>query len=211
MQVDAARSQQASHRARPAGPWTYGLLAAWFVAVASSFVVLAKYKATPGLAGPGADLWPSASEARTSTARLIMFAHPECPCTRASLAELRRIVQSAGAKLRVEVVFMMPDDAPPSWRKSDIVDSARSIPNTEVRFDEDGSEAKRFGAATSGDVSLYARDGRRLFHGGITASRGHEGDNAGARSILAALESDDAAPTSANVFGCELEGRGGEQ
>ena len=38
---------------------------------------------------------------------------------------------------------------------------------------------QRFGAETSGQTLLYDRDGRLLFSGGTTGSRGHDGDNAG--------------------------------
>jgi hypothetical protein len=51
------------------------------------------------------------------------------------------------------------------------------------REDEDGAEAARFGAATSGQVLVYGRDGALVFSGGITAARGHFGDNEGSKAI----------------------------
>jgi hypothetical protein len=192
---------------KPTGLLTYSLIAAWFGMVGTSFAALSRYKALPGRTDVGVETYTPSGGAETGkAARLVMFAHPECPCTRASLAELARIARTAGSKLSIEVVFMMPADAPASWRESDIVMSAMEVPNAHVRFDMDGTEAARFGAGTSGDVSLFAKDGRRLFHGGITASRGHEGDNAGARAILAALDADYATPKGTNVYGCDLDG-----
>src|SRR5436190_6315 len=80
-----------------------------------------------------------------------------------------------------------------------------AIPGVTVRADVDGEAARRFGAATSGQALLYTADGRLLFSGGITESRGHEGDNAG-RSAIAALVLG-AEPTklaTSPVYGCPL-------
>ncbi len=53
--------------------------------------------------------------------------------------------------------------------------------------DDDGAEAKRFGAETSGQTLLYDERGTLAFSGGITGSRGHAGDNAGRASLLALI------------------------
>jgi hypothetical protein len=88
-----------------------------------------------------------------------------------------------------------------------------------VVADTDGADARRFGAIASGQTMLYGSDGRLQFTGGITGSRGHEGDNAGVDAIEAALQGDRSgldgdrtARTSTFVFGCLLfnaEGRPG--
>ena len=72
-----------------------------------------------------------------------------------------------------------------------------------VDRDADGVEAARFGAKTSGQALLYAADGRLLFHGGLTPSRGHEGDNEGLRRVTAILDGK-AARDESPVFGCSL-------
>jgi hypothetical protein len=73
-----------------------------------------------------------------------------------------------------------------------------------VIFDPDGVEARRFGAETSGHTLLFAGDGRLLFSGGITASRGHAGDNAGESVIVALVNNQTPALTRTLVFGCSL-------
>jgi hypothetical protein len=52
-------------------------------------------------------------------------------------------------------------------------------------------------------VVLYNAAGALLFSGGITAARGHEGDNAGREMVLAHLAANDAGRR-APVFGCPL-------
>ncbi len=55
--------------------------------------------------------------------------------------------------------------------------------------------------------SLYDRDGRLQFSGGVTMSRGRVGPNAGTEAIRHVLQSKPSAATTA-VFGCALP-RGG--
>jgi hypothetical protein len=72
-----------------------------------------------------------------------------------------------------------------------------------VVFD-DGSLARQLGAETSGYVALYDANGRLLFSGGITRSRGHEGESAGRRTICALLAGEVVADPKTPVFGCPL-------
>jgi hypothetical protein len=74
-----------------------------------------------------------------------------------------------------------------------------------VEPDPDGAIAQAFGAYTSGQVLVYGADGGLLFNGGITASRGHEGDNPGRAAIVARLRDQVPAPSTASVFGCALD------
>jgi hypothetical protein len=65
-------------------------------------------------------------------------------------------------------------------------------------------EAGRFGAETSGHTLLYGADGRLLFSGGITASRGHAGENAGESAIIALVNHQTPLRSQTLVFGCSL-------
>lgn len=71
-------------------------------------------------------------------------------------------------------------------------------------IDDNGAEANRFHAATSGQTLLYDAAGRLLFSGGITGSRGHSGDNAGQTAIVSLVNSGAAELTETSVFGCPL-------
>ena len=70
--------------------------------------------------------------------------------------------------------------------------------------DDNGVEAARFGAVTSGQTVLYDEDGALLFTGGITGARGHSGDNAGRASVVALFESRTGRTSWTSVFGCGL-------
>jgi hypothetical protein len=104
----------------------------------------------------------------------------------------------------VSVVFTIPDGVPADWEKKDLWNLATSIPGLRVIRDQGGGEAHRFDAEGSGHVLLYAPSGKLLFSGGITASRGHEGDNVG-RSAIVSFILDGHSPVSHTpVFGCSL-------
>jgi hypothetical protein len=51
---------------------------------------------------------------------------------------------------------------------------------------------------------LYGIDGRLLFAGGITSSRGHQGDNAGLDRVLSLVRGGKAERSESSVFGCGL-------
>ena len=78
------------------------------------------------------------------------------------------------------------------------------IPGVRVLVDVDGREAARFGARTSGTVLVYSPHGALLFAGGITASRGHSGDNLGRDAVVTILDRGQPDRTATPVFGCPL-------
>jgi hypothetical protein len=81
-----------------------------------------------------------------------------------------------------------------------------AIPGIRIKDDPDSREALKFGAVTSGEVLLYDERGQLLFKGGITASRGHIGDNMGQRILMEILQGTRSAARTTPVFGCALYG-----
>ena len=109
-----------------------------------------------------------------------------------------------------QVFFYAPPQEASTWVKSDLWRTAKTIPGVRVFEDRDASIAKAFGSFTSGQTLLYGANGSLLFKGGVTAYRGHSGDNAGRTAIAALLGGE--VPTQARlpvetpVFGCSLKG-----
>lgn len=138
-----------------------------------------------------------------------MLVHPRCPCSAASLEELDRVMARAGDRVAAQVVVVTPPGLATNEHDADLPRRAAAIRGVTVVHDANGVEADRFGVATSGQTLLYAADGRLLFAGGLTPSRGHEGDNAGRDAVLASLFTpgavDDAASPTTPVYGCPLE------
>ena len=181
----------------------------WAIGVALGLRMLLTYENTPGATGEAPSTWPTASKLHLEPKgkTLLMFAHPRCPCTVASVEELAQIMAHCQGQLHAYVLLWKPGDASADWEKTKLSADAAHIPGVTVLSDAQGGEAQRFGAATSGDVLLFDSSGRRLFHGGITGSRGHAGDNAGAEAVVAFVRGAARTPSSSLVFGCSLSGR----
>jgi len=182
----------------------FGVL--WLLVIGVGVCVLCSYENTPGVAATPPEQWPVESriERAPEGATLVMLVHPHCPCTRASLNELAALMAHCQGRLTAYVLFLKPEGFSDDWEKTDLWQSAASIPGVHAIVDDDGVEAQRFGAATSGQTILYAADGRLLFSGGITGSRGHEGDNAGQSAIVSLVNEGVAERTETFVFGCPL-------
>ncbi len=194
-----------------------GLVAVWLIAVAIGFGFLHNYGARSSsefpLPSPVNSQIDNSEEVITEGAirnptgrrQLLMFVHPMCPCTRASIHELERIVAQSATRFETTIYVWQPADAAYDWTDSDLIRSARLIPNVAIEHDIDGIKAKSLSASTSGHVLLFDPDGRFRYSGGITSTRGHAGDNYGSASILAALANSSAATKGIPVFGCQLE------
>jgi len=163
---------------------------------------------------------PNANPQRTSNTPkkplLLMFAHPRCPCTRASLSEFARIVARCRSSATFRILFFAPSAVHGmssaealAWVQADnLWQRACAIDGVEVAVDVGGEEAKRFHAISSGHTVLYDAQGKLLFYGGITAARGHEGDNDGKNAIVQALlgaERHSTLVASTPTFGCAIE------
>lgn len=178
----------------------------WLGISCGGLVMLAMYANSPGPIPQAPSRWPSDTQIPLSQRRdtLILFAHPHCPCTRASLGELEKIVASYQGSLTPWVVFFKPAGSNDNWEQADLWRTAAAIPGAHVVADTDGIEARRFNATTSGQTLLYSEHGKLLFEGGITLARGHAGDNAGRSAIESCLTSTAPALRRAPVFGCPI-------
>jgi hypothetical protein len=182
------------------------LAVVWLALLGLGHRWLLDYQAGPGTLGAAPADWPASDGLGPVAGRftLLLFAHPHCPCTRASLQELSWVAARASDKADVCVLFVRPPGAPDGWERTGTWTAATAIPGVRVWADEDGREARRFGVQTSGQVLLYDSRGRLVFRGGITAGRGHQGDNPGRRALLARLASAEEGLGEAPVFGCPL-------
>jgi hypothetical protein len=182
----------------------------WAVGVAIGGWKLWGFDATAGTPAKAQAMWPAEAQLarRAALPALVLLVHPHCPCSRATIGELARLTADGHGKLTATVVMLRPADSAEGWEQTDLWRSAAAIPGVTVVPDVEGRESKRFGAATSGQTLLYAADGRLLFNGGITESRGHSGDNAGRSAILALVLDPKSAPSgrvlSTPVYGCPL-------
>jgi hypothetical protein len=178
----------------------------WLLAIGVGLGIIFNYENTSGAVGPTPEQWPANAQITLDPTldTLIMFAHPRCPCTRASVDELNRIMARCEGRLTSYVLFIQPKGLPDTWVQTGMWHTASSIPGVTVQADSQGLIAQSFGAKTSGYVVLYDPRGRLLFNGGITVSRGHAGDNAGEDAIITLVNGQNPGLTQTLVYGCSL-------
>jgi hypothetical protein len=188
------------------------VVALWATGICASFAVLLSYKERPGAPStsvPGAARWPQGSALSLATDKhtLVVLAHPMCPCTRATIDELARLMARLEDRVDATVLLTLPASAPEEWRRSTLAQQAARIPGVHVRWDEGAKETNEsFTTFTSGQTLLYAPSGELLFAGGITPSRGHQGDNVGSEVILATVIDGKAVQRTSAVYGCATNG-----
>lgn len=182
------------------------LLLAWTAVVGIGSYTMFEYDQTPGETGSPSAKWPNNPYIPANPERptLVMFAHPHCPCTRASLHELSMLMTHCQGRVDAYVLLLKPVGAADDWLRTDLRDQAEQIPGVTVIADHNGQLAEQFDVQTSGETVLYDEAGVLRFHGGITASRGHQGDNAGRSSIASLLTRNSTNVSTTCVFGCPL-------
>jgi hypothetical protein len=181
-------------------------VAVWFALLTAGWLVLLRHQLTPGRDAGETERWPARTALTLDPSRptLVLFVHRNCPCTRATLQELEQILKHAAERVHVEIVLAAPAEASEDRVGAGIEAMARTLPGVQVRLDAQGEEARRFGVRTSGHALLYDAEGRLRFSGGLTDSRGHAGESAGRRAVLACLQDKGTERKIAPVYGCPL-------
>lgn len=178
----------------------------WIAISFAGLAALAKYKSVPGPRGVRTDDWPVTSAMRRDIEKptLVLFLHPRCPCSRATVGELGGVLSRAAGRAAVRVATYQPEDGAEDWGDTDLSRTVAALPGVILHRDVGGREARNFGAATSGHVLLYDPNGRLRFSGGITAARDHLGDNPGQRALIDLLLTGKSDIASTPVYGCTI-------
>jgi hypothetical protein len=179
---------------------------AWLILIGAGLAVMAHEEFTPVETLQPVTYFPHGSALHLASDKptLFLFAHPHCPCTRATFDELDQVMAETAGKLSIQIIFTLPPGVPPGWEQGDLLKWARSFPGVQVVFDRAGAESRRFDVKGSGHVLVYSPAGRLLFSGGITSSRGHEGDSPGRSAIVSLVTTGHARIDRTPVFGCSL-------
>jgi hypothetical protein len=188
------------------------VVVAWFAAIALSWCYVAGYEFSVNRALPNriVSRWPHDTTLvrHEGQPTLVLFVHPKCPCTRATVSELFQLYASLeenpGRAPNLIVVATVPTSSDESWQNTATVEQATRLINSQLFVDAGGVEAARFGATTSGFVMLFDGAGTRRFAGGITFSRGHEGPSTGRDALTSILRNEPCNVDQTPAFGCRL-------
>ena len=185
--------------------------AIWLILVAGGLTFLFRYQTTPGESASAPKVWPRDAliPTRKDSPVLVMFVHPRCPCSRASIGELAAVMTHAEAPVQAWVCFLKPAGFSDGWEKTDLWANAQRIPGVKVLRDENGTEAQRFHVSTSGQTLFYGVNGGLLFNGGITGGRGHFGENPARNTLVQLMAGSRKAFAQTAVYGCSLRDEGG--
>jgi hypothetical protein len=179
----------------------------WLSGTVSGFFLLGAYHARPGQPGKPLVRWPEGCPIQLDPERstLLIFLHPRCPCSRASVAELASIAASYPDRFAAHAILYRPEGPSEDWDRAEAaaIDEAL-IPGLRRWTDHGGRLGRRFGVETSGHVLLFDPVGGLLFEGGITPSRGHRGQNLGLEALVARIERRDVGAGSNPIFGCPI-------
>lgn len=178
--------------------------AVWLLLVVAGLSLLSSYesKAGPDSAAPHG--WPVNSTLPHENAyTLVLAVHPQCPCTVATMDELALLLARC-PQLGADILFLQPKGFDENWVEGTLWKRAEAMPRVHCFVDHEGAQTALFGAQTSGQAALYSHEGELLYQGGLTAARGHAGDNLGVDSIVAITQHQTPAVRRTNVFGCSL-------
>ena len=179
------------------------LFTAWCISLFVGFFWLSAdaAKASPAARAPQKiavqDLWIA-----NNKPQLFVFLHPRCACSFATLNELERVIASVSDKPDIHFYFADVMDHQ-ALLETHLWQQAQHFNAQSLQIDIQNI-ADFFAVESSGTLLLYKANGELLFNGGITASRGHEGDNAGKSQLISILNQQTFEPTQPAVFGCAL-------
>jgi hypothetical protein len=179
----------------------------WLGIVAMGMTYFNSYSNAPGYAANPPKYWPVGSRIQRpdgSKATLLVFLHPRCPCSEATVESLSHVLRYARNKADIVAIVYRPHGSGSKWQEGRLMAKLRSLEPVKIMVDEGGVQARLFDVQTSGQTMLYDAQGYVVFSGGITPSRGHNGDSEGRDSIEGYLSSNTSKGKISKVFGCSL-------
>lgn len=186
--------------------WLQPCIVVWGVTVFLGMQMLTSYSLDAIQAPTIPTQWPCDTniERLIGQHQLLVFLHPKCSCSKATVTELHKALQNSKRSIAVTAVFFAPTGALANWTHGDLWDSCSQNFDGQCFTDSAGRESTRFGVQTSGHVMLFDEDGAQQFSGGVTSSRGHVGDNLGSNLIVQLLNGDTINTVEPPVFGCQI-------
>lgn len=186
-----------------------GLLAiAWLVTIAVVLRGWMDFEHSPGRNVRPQAQWPVSTQLRLDRdhGTLVVFLHPFCPCSRATLERLEQVLSDSSKKptccfMIAPVASSVEIDA-----RSANLRLAKAMSPSRTFIDGNKSEARLFDPTTSGHVFYYDAGGSLRFSGGVLVERGSNQPNTFAEALYRAINNPTYPVVHTPVFGCSLVG-----
>src|SRR5207245_7080753 len=93
----------------------------WLGMTVTATLLMASHISSPGQAGSPPLNWPETTRLPQDKSRptLIMFVHPRCPCSRASVGELALLMAHCQGRVNVYIVVFRPAISTDDWALTD--------------------------------------------------------------------------------------------
>lgn len=181
------------------------LLCGWCVLLVGGFAAFGTYARTPGAITTPSRAGVANVPVTGTGYTIVLGVHPKCTCTRATIAQLRGLLDSEPNIRSVLVLVSRPVGSFSDWERSELPQLFARMRDTRIEDDEGHTRADALGIATSGSVVLFDSAGRACYWGGLTPERGQVGDAPGIDMIRAIVHGTVLTQASSAVFGCPLE------
>ncbi len=181
----------------------------WLSGTASGFFLLGAYHVRPGQPGKPLVRWPEGCPVRLDPDRptLLIFLHPRCPCSRASVAELASIAASYRGRFAAHAILYRPEGPSEDWDQAEAAatDEA-SIPGLRRWTDRSGRWATDSGSRRLGRVLADPRPWmERLLREAASPLRAAIGGGISASKPWSNASSErDVEPRVKLIFGCPI-------
>jgi hypothetical protein len=180
-------------------------LLVWLPLVVGAYLTMVLYSATPTYmpaVAKGAVL-PMGVFGKEQ--ELHVFLHPQCVCSMATLAQVRKIRERSSADaFKVVLHFLLPEQAPENFAQGNLMEEAKKLSKVQVVVEKTSPMAKRHKVLVSGQALFFDSTGNLRFNGGLTPERGCEGDSTGVDAVLALVRQRQPENAAAPVYGCRI-------
>ena len=122
------------------------LIANWAIGLVSGFSLIVSHNFATGNVSSAPIEWPDGInlESDANHPTLLVFIHPQCPCSSATIGELERLLADVNQQVKCTILMVCPSDHVDQWMKSKNTERSKSIEGVQIVVDVDGTTAAKF-------------------------------------------------------------------
>lgn len=186
------------------------IISIWVGSIIWSTKAMLIFQFTPGKMGKVFNDFPQKSKLvlDQTLPTLILFLHPKCTCSKASVEEIKIIKSSIKKEFKLIAVVQTA-----SLKLTDELEKLKeelsTLPHSTIVNDSYSFETNLFSVKTSGQIYIYSSFGELIYTGGSTSSRGTSSPSELRRTIASILETNKKPHQliTKSIYGCEMDNK----